>query len=117
MPNPRATLRRSLNRVKDCARVAPAFDSSGTLGRVKTTLRRCAVLTRPARSLGSHLPERRQPIAREFSGDSAMRNACGALAPSRGEGAEIPRQSLKLPLTSLYKNSAVFSMYVGVDRG
>jgi hypothetical protein len=30
--------------------VAPAFDYSGTLGRVKTPLRRFAVLTRPARS-------------------------------------------------------------------
>jgi hypothetical protein len=30
--------------------VAPVFDYSGALGRVKTTLRRFAVLTRPARS-------------------------------------------------------------------
>ena len=30
--------------------VAPALDCSGALGRVKTALRRCAVLTRPARS-------------------------------------------------------------------
>jgi hypothetical protein len=54
---------------------------------------------------------------RRVSADSAMRNACGALAPSRGEGAEIPRQPLKLPLTSLSKNSSVFPMHVGVDRG
>ena len=33
-------------------RVAPVFDCSGALGRVKTPLRRCAVLTRPARSRG-----------------------------------------------------------------
>ena len=33
-------------------RVAPVFDCSGALGRVKTALRRCAVLTRPARSRG-----------------------------------------------------------------
>ena len=32
-------------------RVAPVFDCSGALGRVKTPLRRCAVLTRPARPL------------------------------------------------------------------
>ena len=32
-------------------RVAPALDCPGALGRVKTALRRCAVLTRPARSL------------------------------------------------------------------
>ena len=30
--------------------VAPVFDYSGALGRVKTSLRRCAVLTRPVRS-------------------------------------------------------------------
>jgi hypothetical protein len=32
--------------------VAPAFDCLGGVGRVKTALRRCAVLTRPAHSLG-----------------------------------------------------------------
>jgi hypothetical protein len=36
--------------VSHTARVAPAFDCSESLGRVKTALRRCAVLTRPARS-------------------------------------------------------------------
>jgi hypothetical protein len=33
-----------------CVRVAPVDDSAGTLGRVKGSLRRCAPLTRPARS-------------------------------------------------------------------
>ena len=32
--------------------VAPVVDCPGALGRVKTALRRCAVLTRPARSQG-----------------------------------------------------------------
>jgi hypothetical protein len=39
-------------------------DCPGTLGRVKTALRRCAVLTRPARSRCWHLPERRGFVIR-----------------------------------------------------
>jgi hypothetical protein len=46
------------NGAAEAASVAPVQDCTGALGRLKTSLRRFAVLTRPARSLCWHLPER-----------------------------------------------------------
>jgi hypothetical protein len=58
--------------------VAPAIDCPGALGRVKTALRRCAVLTRPARSrLASHC---RSDQARELLEEpSSWVRFCGSI--------------------------------------
>ena len=88
--------RAAFGRMRDRHRlVAPVFDCSESLGRVKTALRRCAVLwARPAPATVRQLPERRRMCVRAPSG-----SAGGATADVRS-----PRSSAQ-PLAATSRGS------------